>query len=79
MFCFVVWIEINQLRSVREHKVDTPKQISPQEYRVVTLNVNRLHNPLKINKLIAKMKREKQHVIFWQETHLSLKEHKKLK
>lgn len=50
-----------------------------QEYRVVTLNVNGLHNPIKRGKVIAKMKREKLHVIFWQETHLNRIEHEKLK
>lgn len=50
-----------------------------QEYRVVTLNVNGLHRPIKRAKVIAKMKREKQHVIFWQETHLDKSENEKLK
>ena len=50
-----------------------------QEYKVITLNVNGLQNPIKRNKLITKMKREKQHIIFWQETHLCDKEHEKLK
>ncbi len=50
-----------------------------QEYRVVTLNVNGLHNPIKRSKTIAKMKREKLHVIFWQETHLNSVEQEKLK
>lgn len=50
-----------------------------QEFRVVTLNVNGLHNPIKRGKVIAKMKREKLHVIFWQETHLNRIEHEKLK
>lgn len=50
-----------------------------QEYRVITLNVNGLHNPIKRGKAIAKMKREKLDVIFWQETHLNRMEHDKLK
>lgn len=50
-----------------------------QEYRIVTLNVNGLQNPIKRGKIIAKMKRENQHVIFWQETHLLQAEHEKLK
>ncbi len=50
-----------------------------QEYRVITLNVNGLHNPIKRGRVIAKMKREKPHVIFWQETHLNCTEHEKLK
>lgn len=48
-----------------------------QEYGVITLNVNGLHNPIKRGKVIAKMKREKLHVIFWQETHLNSTEHEK--
>lgn len=48
------------------------------EYRVITLNVNGLNNPTKRSKAIAKMKREKQDIIFWQETHLTDIEHKKL-
>jgi exonuclease III len=50
-----------------------------QEYKVVTLNVNGLHNPIKRSQIIAKMKREKQQIIYWQETHLSSSEHEKLK
>ena len=50
-----------------------------QEYRIVTLNVNGLQRPVKRSKLIAKMKRENQHVIFWQETHMMRDEHEKLK
>lgn len=49
-----------------------------QEYRIYTLNVNGLCNPIKRSKAIAKIKREKQDIIFWQETHLSRKEHEKL-
>lgn len=50
-----------------------------QEYRIITLNVNGLQNPIKRSKLIAKMKRENQHIIFWQETHLVQTEHEKLR
>jgi len=50
-----------------------------QTYKVITLNVNGLHNPIKRSKTIAKMKREKQDIIFWQETHLSDIEHDKLR
>jgi len=50
-----------------------------QEYKIVTLNVNGLHNPIKRSRIIAKMKRERIQVIFWQETHLSPLEHEKLK
>lgn len=50
-----------------------------QEYGVITLNVNDLHKPIKRSKIIAKVKREKLHVIFWQETHSDCTEHEKLK
>lgn len=50
-----------------------------QTNKVITLNVNGLHNPIKRSKTIAKMKREKQDIIFWQETHLSNIEHDKLR
>lgn len=53
--------------------------MSNQEYKIITLNVNGLLNPIKRSKLTTKMKREKQHIIFWQETHLSDKEHEKFK
>lgn len=50
-----------------------------QVYKAITLNVNELHNPIKRSKAIAKMRREKQDIIFWQETHLSATEHDKLR
>lgn len=50
-----------------------------QDYKIVTLNVNGLHNPIKKSKLIAKIKQEKLQVVFWQETHLSPSEHEKCK
>ena len=53
--------------------------MSQQEYRIVTLNVNGLRNPVKRSKIIAKMKRENQQIIFWQETHMIRTEHEKLK
>ena len=53
--------------------------MSQQEYRIVTLNVNGLQNPIKRGKLISKMKREHQHIIFWQETHMAKTEHEKFK
>lgn len=43
------------------------------------LGVNGLHNPIKRSKVIAKMKTEKLHIIFCQETHLNHTEHDKLK
>lgn len=50
-----------------------------QEYKIITLNVNGLHNPVKRSKVIAKIKKENIQVAFWQETHLSNLEHEKLK
>lgn len=50
-----------------------------QEYKIITLNVNGSHNPVKRSKVIAKIKRENIQVAFWQETHLSNPEHEKLK
>lgn len=50
-----------------------------QEYKLVTLNVNGIHSPIKRSKIIAKMKQEKIQIINWQETHLSPQEHEKLK
>lgn len=50
-----------------------------QHYKVITLNVNGLHNPIKRSKAIAKMKRGKYDIIFWQETHCSDAEHEKIR
>lgn len=50
-----------------------------QEYKIMTLNVNGLHNVVKRSRAIAKIKREKTNIIFWQETHLSNLEHEKKK
>jgi len=50
-----------------------------QDYKIITLNVNGLLNPIKRSKLITKMRKAKQRIIFWQETHLSDKEHEKFK
>lgn len=50
-----------------------------QEYKIITLNVNGLHNLIKRSRIIAKMKQERIQVIIWLETHLSPPEHEKLK
>ena len=50
-----------------------------QHYNLVSLNVNGLNSPIKRSKMIAKMKREKVNIAFWQETHLTDTEHEKLK
>lgn len=56
-----------------------PTEMLHQCYRIITPNVKGLHNPIKRRKAIAKMKREKQDIIFWQETHLSNTEHENFK
>lgn len=50
-----------------------------QHYDILSLNVNGLNNPIKRGKMIAKMKKEKINIAFWQETHMSAPEHDKLK
>lgn len=50
-----------------------------RNFKIVSLNVNGLINPIKRDKIITKMKREKKQIIFFQETHLSQAEHEKLK
>lgn len=50
-----------------------------QHYNILSLNVNGLNNPVKRSKMVAKIKRERVSVAFWQETHLSNTEHEKLK
>ncbi len=50
-----------------------------QHFNILSLNVNGLNNPVKRSKMIAKIKREKVNVAFWQETHLSDIEHEKLR
>lgn len=49
-----------------------------QEYKIIAL-VKGLQSPIQREKLIATMKRENKHIIFWQETHLVQTEHEKLK
>lgn len=49
-----------------------------QHYKVITLNINGLHSPIKRSKALSKMKREKCDIIFWQETHISDAEHEKI-
>lgn len=47
--------------------------------KIMSLNVNGLNNPIKRQKVMAKLKKEKAQIIFLQETHLSQLEHNKLK
>lgn len=46
--------------------------------KIASLNVNGLNNPIKRGKVFAKLKKERSHVVFLQETHLSQQGHKKL-
>lgn len=50
-----------------------------QYCNIQSLNVNGISGPIKRSKLIAKLRREKVNVAFWQETHLSKVEHEKFK
>lgn len=50
-----------------------------QGLRLMSLNVNGLGNPIKRAKIITKLKKEKMHITFLQETHLTKQEHEKLK
>lgn len=50
-----------------------------QYYNILSWNVNGLTNPVKRSKMIAKVKRDRVNIVFWQETHMSADEHEKLK
>lgn len=47
--------------------------------KIMSLNVNGLNSPIKRQKVMTKLKKEKAQIIFLQETHLSQSEHDKLK
>lgn len=47
--------------------------------KLASYNVNGVLNPIKRTKILNKMKREGVDVIYLQETHLTEKEHEKLK
>lgn len=47
--------------------------------KILTLNVNGLNNPVKRQKIMTKLKKDKSQIIFLQETHLSSLESEKLK
>lgn len=55
------------------------KLIMNNSIKIMSLNVNGLNNPIKRQKVMTKLKKEKAQVIFLQETHLSKTEHDKLK
>lgn len=47
--------------------------------KIISLYVNGLLNPIKRSKILVKMKKEQVHIVYLQETHLSDKDHKKVK
>lgn len=49
------------------------------ECHLLSLNVNWLGNPVKRARIMTKLKKEKNHINFLQETHLTNAEHEKLK
>uniref|UniRef100_A0AAR2KFP9 exodeoxyribonuclease III n=1 Tax=Pygocentrus nattereri TaxID=42514 RepID=A0AAR2KFP9_PYGNA len=53
--------------------------MASDKVKIISFNVKGLLNPVKRKKIISKMKKEQAHVVYLQETHLSDKEHKKLK
>ena len=48
------------------------------EIKITSLNVNSLNNPIKRKRVLHKMKTVGGDIMFFQETHLSKEEHKKL-
>lgn len=46
-------------------------------FKIISWNVNGINSPVKRSKIIAKLKRERNQIIFLQETHLSRDEHEK--
>lgn len=80
VYLFIVLVHfLVSMGDVAQRYTDWKSYMHNQENKIMTLNVKGLHNPIKRSKIIAKMKREKLQVIFWQETHLSSLEHEKLK
>ena len=61
------------------HRISMVKLMHYQYYNILSWNVNGLNNPIKRSKMIAKVKRDKINIVFWQETHMSGDEHEKLK
>lgn len=49
------------------------------DLKIVSLNVNGMHNVIKRKKILLEMKNEKADIIYLQETHLEKEEHEKLK
>ena len=53
--------------------------MASDKVKIISYNVNGLLNPIKRSKILTKMKKERAHVVYLQETHLNDKEHEKLK
>lgn len=53
--------------------------MATDKVKIISYNVNGLLNPIKRSKILSKMKRERAHLAYLQETHLNDKEHEKLK
>lgn len=51
---------------------------SDYNFKLVTYNINGVHNPIKRTKILSKLKKDKVQVAFLQETHLNQTEHSKL-
>lgn len=47
--------------------------------KVVSYNMNGVLNPIKSSKILSKMKKDRAGIVFLQETHLTEKQHEKLK
>lgn len=52
--------------------------MNSESVKMVSININGLHNPVKRWKALSKFKRDKAQIVFMQETHLSDSEHEKL-
>lgn len=55
------------------------EDMAHENIKIVSFNVNGILNPIKRSKILAKMKKEKAHIVYLQETHLDNKEHEKLR
>lgn len=60
--------------------VDTQRiRMASDKVKFISFNVNGLLNPIKRSKILSKIKAEQAHIVYLQETHLTDKEHPKLK
>lgn len=51
---------------------------SDYTFKLVTYNINWVHNPIKRTKILSKLKKDKVQAAFLQESHLNQTEHSKL-